>query len=701
MNRKVRLNLKEFLSRPVILSLVIWAAASLFIHPGFNKYTVKKASGDVAMQNTRYYYYDLDHDGASESISVDLNDTRQSKVMVRKGDMVLEQFNFKYQAISIGDFFAGDFNNDGVMECFLFTRGNDSILLNVFDPVRTRKVLISNRFIDLTHTADQSADIPTIEPVGIFKNTGRINRDFIFFIKAGFSLRPRRAYRYSPDTDSLIRSPHSSANINGCNAADINDDGLEEFIFNTSATDNTGDTATYSDHFSWLIVLDHNLQYLFPPVKVSKYPAMLMAIPMKLKEQTGLVVLSNYFGSDTIHSTFSLYDRKGNKHYERYAGQIVDPECYISNNPSGGKNTFCLVRNWQCEIDKIDTGFNIVKKFRIPEVIEARPIMKIDADSDGNPEYFFLGRDSKSLIITRSDYSFPAVINLNAENDIPFITKIERPGARPLLYLQFITHGTTISYSRNPLYYFKYPFYAFLYFLVLLVVTIISGVQKYRSDMKLQTERKIAELQMRAIKNQVDPHFTLNILNAIGSLFMSENNKEKADYVFTKYTRLIREAVISSDQVIITLADEIEFVRNYLELEQFRRNNSFTFTIISGSDVNTSVTIPRMLIYTFAENSLKHGAGRRKTGGVLHIEAQVADRKIQIIVSDNGPGINMSESTSGNTGRGLSIVNEMIELYFRLEKSRITYILENVMDTGNAVAGTRALIEIPVKIPKI
>jgi hypothetical protein len=700
MTRKARLNLKEFLSRPIILSLVIWAAVSLSIHPGFNKYVIKKVSGDIAMNRTRYYYYDLDNDGASESISVDLNDTRQTKVMVRKGNMVLEQFNFKYQASGTDDLFAGDFNNDGSMECFLFTRGNDSILLNVFDPVKTRKTLISNRFIDLIHTATQSAEVPIIFPVGIYRNSGRINRDFVFFISAGFGLQPRRAYRYSPDTDLLIRSPHSSANINGCTAADINGDGLEEFIFNTSATDNAGDTATYSDHFSWLIVLDHNLRFLFPPVKVSKYPARLLAIPMKLKKNTGIVALNHYFGSDTIHSTFSLFDRKGNKLYEHDAGQIDNSSSYISGNTAGAKSTFCLVRNWQCEIDKIDTGFNIIKKSRIPEVIEASPFAKIDVDSDGSPEYFFLGRDSKYLIITRSDYSFPAVISINAEIDIPFITKIEQPGARPSLYLQFARHASIITYSRNPVYFFKYPFYAFLYILVFLVVTIIYGIQKYRTEMKLQTERKIAELQMKAIKNQVDPHFTLNILNAIGSLFQSENNKDKADYVFTKYTRLIREAVISSDQVIITLAEEIEFVRNFLDLEQFRRNNSFTYVISSGTDLDTSVKIPRMLIYTFAENSLKHGIGNMKSGGVLRIESCAIERKIRIIVEDNGPGIEMSEN-SGNTGKGLSIVNEMIGLYFRLEKSRITYVLENLKNGEDEITGTRAVIEIPVKTQKI
>jgi LytS/YehU family sensor histidine kinase len=62
----------------------------------------------------------------------------------------------------------------------------------------------------------------------------------------------------------------------------------------------------------------------------------------------------------------------------------------------------------------------------------------------------------------------------------------------------------------------------------------IARIQQYRLNLKLQTERKIASLQMKAVKNQVDPHFTLNILNAIGSLYASEMSRDKADYIFAK-----------------------------------------------------------------------------------------------------------------------------------------------------------------------
>jgi LytS/YehU family sensor histidine kinase len=220
-------------------------------------------------------------------------------------------------------------------------------------------------------------------------------------------------------------------------------------------------------------------------------------------------------------------------------------------------------------------------------------------------------------------------------------------------------------------------------------------MQQYRLNLKLQTERKIASLQLKAVKNQVDPHFTLNILNAIGSLYATENNRDKADYIFGMYAKLIRQTVISSDQIIIPLAEELEFVRNYIDLEKFRCDNSFDYVIDIGKEIDLQTKIPRMLIHTFVENAIKYAIRSKSEGGLLKIYLSAKDHFYQILIEDNGPGLESSLASDKGTGKGLLILNELIDLYYKLEKVKITYNLQNITGPGNTISGTRAMIEIP------
>ncbi|MDO9257900.1 MAG: histidine kinase, partial [Bacteroidales bacterium] len=167
-----------------------------------------------------------------------------------------------------------------------------------------------------------------------------------------------------------------------------------------------------------------------------------------------------------------------------------------------------------------------------------------------------------------------------------------------------------------------------------------------------------------------------------------------------KYARLIRQTVISSDQIIITLNEELEFVRNYIDLERFRCNNSFDYAIDIDHDVDLHTKIPRMLIHTFVENAIKYGIRSKSEGGLLKIALQTKDITYQVIIEDNGPGLESQSTSIKGTGKGLIILNELIELFYKLEKVKITYTLQNISGPGSTVKGTSAIIKIHYRNPK-
>jgi two-component sensor histidine kinase len=691
----------EYITHPVSISLVIWAILVLLIPPLFSKYKIKHIHDEYTTPNVWNFFLDYDNDKLSEKISFDLNDPEQTKIIVSKNGKILNQYDLKYQPADINSVYSGDYNKDGYLELYVYTMNQDSIFLNVIDPYLLRKTIISNRFIDFRKKAPQSVDTPRIETAGMIGDRNKIFKDLIFFINTGYSKQPRKLYRYSIAEDSLLKSPESAADPTKCTIVDLNNDYLPDFILNVLATGNYDEEFPYTDNYSWLMVLDNRLKFLFPPVKFSEHPSSLMVIPIKLKEHTRLIVFNDYFGAERIASTFDLMDIKGNKINEKPLKDFESIYSYIFNNSHTDKSTFYFLKNRNATIDEIDSSFRVINTIRIPQVERGQPLAYLDANFDGEKEYLFQGSGNRSLIITQNDFKNPVSYDYKEAQGNPFISQVLTPGSKPMLYLQFRDYGSLIKYDRNPFFYFKYPFYIVLYLCVYLFITMIARIQQYRLNLKLQTERKIASLQFKAVKNQVDPHFTLNILNAIGSLYATEENRDKADYIFSKYARLIRQTVVSSDQIIITLAEELEFVRNYVDLERFRCDNSFDYAINTETGIDLQSRIPRMLIHTFVENAIKYAIRRRSEGGLLKISLIAKDYFYQILVEDNGPGlVESSEATDKSTGKGLLILNELIELYYKLEKVKINYTLQNITGEDNKVSGTIATIEIPQKIPK-
>ena len=688
--------LQEYITHPLFISFILWAILVALLPAVFSKFRVSHIRDEYASPKDWIYFFDFDNDHESEKVSLDLNDQGQTKIIFSKNNKILEQYNIKFQPAWKTDVYAGDYNKDGYLEFYIYTMNQDSIFLNVIDPFKSMKTIITGRFIDSRRKAPQSTDTPYIEPVGMTKGLKYNYNDLIFFINTGFSMFPRRVYRYQVEDDSLLKSPESAAVPAGCHIADLNNDSIPEFILNINAGGNYDKDFPYTDQYSWLMVLDSKMKFLFPPVKLKKYPSRTITIPLVVKTRHRIVVLNDYFGTDTIKSSFYLFDPKGNKIREKALSDFENIYNYLFINYDNN-STFYFMRNRNTQIDEIDSSFHIVNTVYIPEVEAGEPLARLDADLDGKKEYLFQGRGNRSLVITSANFKHSVAYFYEKAQRKPIISQVTSAGKRPRLYLQFEDHNSLIQFSRNPFYYFRYPLYVVLYLIVFLFITMIARIQKYRLDIKLQTEKRIASLQMKAIKNQIDPHFTLNILNAIGSLYASENNRNNADYIFSKYAHLIRQTVINSDQIIITLADELDFVRNYIDLERFRCSNSFEYKIDIDKDVDLQTKIPRMLIHTFVENAIKYGVNYQPVGGILKIALKIKDNYFQIFIEDNGPGLESQQVSSKGTGKGLLILNELIELYYKLEKVKIAYTLQNIAGQGNTVSGTRAVIEVPFR----
>ena len=688
----------DIIFHPATLSLVFSAIIIILIPPVFNKYIAKTIKSKTITAHEVYSYHDLNKDGYSEEICYsDPANSNPTFIVKSKGDIV-DQWHFDGVFERQMFFTYCDYNNDSVDEVFVFTRDNDSIFVYGINPFKIGFPHFCKKFIDKSRKAKEKYDItilvcdfPDIDKDGF--------KEIVFSINTGLSKQPRNLYILDIFNDSIIKSPESGTAIYDPMAFDLNGDGYNEYTGGTRAFGNFLSEAEipYPDQHGWLMVLDKNMKFLFEPNKFGQYKTLLDINPYKPHDKTHLVVFQKHQGSEDIKNKLMLFNIDGKKIRERIVGEFedVDKSFLISRNASIRDDIYLFYNNGQVEL--LDSNLQIIDSFKLNGIQNVKPD-RIDIDLDGEEEFLFLGEDRQNLIITRNDFSNQITIDM--VNDLKsgiYHSVIKRGLEKPQLFIQYGTETKTIEYYKNPLYTFKYLIWAGIYGVVFLFLFLFYKVQQVRI---FKTERKIAELQLKSIKSQIDPHFTLNLIDSIGNLFYKKDN-ETAGNVFNKYAKLLRTTILSSENISISLEGEIEYVRNYLDLEQFRYDNKFQYKIETDKNVNVNVDVPKMFIHTFVENAVKHGLKHNRDRGFLEIAIRKNLNTIEIKIRDNGVGREKAREYSRlSTGKGLFILDQMLVLYFKLKKVRISYTITDLYNQDQEPEGTLITVKIPVRTKK-
>ncbi len=257
----------------------------------------------------------------------------------------------------------------------------------------------------------------------------------------------------------------------------------------------------------------------------------------------------------------------------------------------------------------------------------------------------------------------------------------------------------SISFSIKPAFWQTLSFGVGLNILIIIVV--MAGIwlwmQKRKKQLlrKEQTERELNELQLKTIRSQMDPHFTFNALNTISSVIYKED-KEKAYRYFSKFAKLVRNSLEVSDKISRKLEEEIEFTKNYLDLEKIRFQDDFEYFLQAEGQVNMQQLVPKMIIQSYAENAVKHGLKHKSKNRKLWITIESQDQSLKIIVKDNGIGRKeAADMDYFSTGKGLHIMQNIFDLYNKLYKKQITQRIEDLYLEDGTPAGTLVELIIP------
>ncbi|WP_276501244.1 two-component regulator propeller domain-containing protein [Terrimonas pollutisoli] len=249
----------------------------------------------------------------------------------------------------------------------------------------------------------------------------------------------------------------------------------------------------------------------------------------------------------------------------------------------------------------------------------------------------------------------------------------------------------------------------------LLIVVAFYGIIRWRlhQKFKLQVERsekvtqlaemrqKTAELEMQALRAQMNPHFIFNSLNSINR-FILQNNKAQASEYLTKFSKLVRMILQNSQASLITLESELEALELYLDLEALRFEHHFDYKIAVPKDLDIEVLkVPPLIIQPFVENAIWHGLMHKEEKGQLDIDISQEDDHLIFKVTDDGIGrkqaaILESKSATRHKSMGLKITADRITMLHKLNGNESPVTINDLVHADGSPAGTEVIIKMPV-----
>lgn len=257
------------------------------------------------------------------------------------------------------------------------------------------------------------------------------------------------------------------------------------------------------------------------------------------------------------------------------------------------------------------------------------------------------------------------------------------------------------------------PFWEKWWFIIICIATavcIVAIAIKYRiteirkqEKIKSDYNKMLAEVEMKALRAQMNPHFLFNCLNSINR-YIVVNDSVKASGYLTKFSKLIRLILDNSSNDTATLENEINLLKLYIEMETMRFDGKFTYEITIDAQLATeTITIPSMIIQPYVENAIWHGLLNKGDKGNLLLQvALIESGKLKVIVEDNGIGRQKaselkSKSALKQKSYGMQITDDRIKAINQLYATGAEVKIEDLYTKDNQCCGTRVELIIPYK----
>ncbi len=390
------------------------------------------------------------------------------------------------------------------------------------------------------------------------------------------------------------------------------------------------------------------------------------------------------FGSSVATSDGRICFITGNKIW------IINPSLFLAQQPDRK-----LVRLHEMRINDVPVNWNDSTMLMQLPWQKNRLLFRFGL-LDYNPQ-------GKVLYAYKLDGLHKDWVDNESRSEIQF--NVLPPGTYTLHIKATATADNNKQYLYQLSFRIKPPWWQTWWFRILVLLTIAGliyflfrrRIRDIRS--KAAIKQQMAELEGKAIRAQMNPHFIFNSLNAIQESIVTEKIDAAYDYL-SRFSKLLRLVLDNSDKNLIPLSSELETIRLYLSLEALRFSQSFSYTIENNDKLDKEdIYIPSLLLQPFVENAIWHGLINKEGDKQLQIRFSEMEGKLQCVIEDNGVGrakaahIKDQKLGAGRfESKGTKLAMQRIEILNREKPGSATIETIDLFDAAGIAAGTKVVI---------
>ncbi len=418
--------------------------------------------------------------------------------------------------------------------------------------------------------------------------------------------------------------------------------------------------------------------------------------------------ISRYRLNGNIINNYDIYDGlQGNEFIE--SSQFVSKEGTLLFGGTNGFNYFnpdaikndegnCKVVIKKILVFNKEIPFSQYYNFDYQNNYLTIEFVALDFNLSGNNQYYYKLEGLQTDWTESGNRRFASFGQLHAGN---YVFKVRATNGDGKLCQK----EAAISFSIVP------PFWLTWWFRIGFILLVAGGVALFiylrvksvieEEQEKTKNNKMMAELELKALRAQMNPHFIFNSLNSIQDFVLNNEGAQAAKYL-SKFARLMRMILDISEQTIVNIQQKIAFLKLYVELEALRMNNNFTYRFEIEESFEMEGQIPTLLVQPHIENAIWHGLQYKEGEKKLIIRIKKLSEDILLCeVEDNGIGREAGLSIKKNKtilhqSKGIRITEDRMKILKRTFGQSPKIEIIDLKDKNNVACGTKVLIQIPV-----
>lgn len=695
------LSVKRIVGNSLFLSvsvgIILTILFALFWDSPIKKYNVEVDPyfSESVINQHHWFAGDFNDDGNSEQIKcgygqgserLDITYFDKDGLLVDQYHIFDSEWNYKFEPAVY------DINGDAKSELLFFTERNDSIFLNAFNIVEAKLIIDHLFFREIERKRDDYSYVGEFFDFADYNSDGV--KELYFWFDAGFGLYPRGIFKMELPSLKIVSTNTEYMAVRPEFAYDITGDGIPELFTRSYAPSNVSQFEKYGDTLSYITVLNSDLEFLFDPIAFPGEYSYVYCRP-DLNNDSIFYALFNSRGSNSKPISLYVLNNKGEILNEKHWNRIKHPESMSFGLIVNDNSTYLFCNRMGL--------FKLNEKLSgLPDVMEPTnsnlevPVLSYDFNNDGFEELISVDQRKNFIIYDETvneTVSFELPVSISYKLNIyPFYRD-----SKLIKYMVNTGAGFFyFRYQKNPHFYTLYLIFLLVFLLSSLALWLILFLQRRNIERKWNTEKQLSELQFNSVKNQLNPHFLFNALNSV-ALMINEGKRDEAYDFLSVNSRMIQRVMNDAGSITRSLAAEIQFTMDYINIQKQRFKNRFVSSIEIAEDVELDFEVPKMCLHTYVENAIRHGFRNTDSGGMLQIKIKALKNGVELHISDNGMGRKAASRYNDSSGNGIKIMNEFYQLFEKYYAYNIDCRIADGFSPKGKIEGTIVDLEIQKK----